>query len=192
MSKQTENQEGGTPLPLTVAPPAKHQTPKMAEGQSAADLLKSFTDQDTQRASERVTSDDDKYQYYLRCHRGHREPAAFLLKNPGSNIVTNDQWFATYKAPGEPYQLDVYCQHCGKFDANGDYYGELVPVPLNYVQPRSRKEIAFAVPPRYLWRYAKDPEVRAKEGQHRGMRMAVEAMNHGLPASVRSREVSNG
>ena len=131
MSKpENEKVARATPSVPPSAPSKAEVDPEVVvepENEAAA-LLRSFSSQEAARAGAAEADDDAKYQYYIRCHRGHKEPAAFLTKNPGSGVVGNDGWFATYKKVGEPYQVDVYCQHCGEFNELGEYFGELVMI----------------------------------------------------------------
>lgn len=163
--------------------------------QDAAALLGAFQADRRQVAKQIASTDDDKYQYYVRCRR-HDQPGIFLRKNPHGGTITVRDWFASYKSVDEPWGRDVWCQHCLEYNAERDEYsGVQFPLAgINYAPTKSAKNVEFHVESRYLFRYAKDPELfrqMAEKGiaLHRGVRMAADAMNHGLPADVVTREV---
>ena len=163
--------------------------------QDAAALLGAFQLESRQRATQIARADDSKYQYYVRCRR-HDQPGIYLRKNPNGGLISNADWFATYKGINEPWSRDIWCQHCLQYDpVKDEYHGEQFPLAgIIYVPTRSAKNVTFGVESRYLFRYPKDKELfeqMAAKGNalHRGVRMAADAMNHGLPADVVTREV---
>lgn len=167
--------------------------PRIKDGPDPIALLERFKDEEANRADQALQLDDEHYQYYVRCHKGHKEPGIFLIGNPNGAVLGNADWFSTYHRAGAPYQLDLYCQHCAKFEGDPDspeYTGELFQLAgIGYVFTRKRNEVLFTVAPRWVWRYAKDADLRAAEGgAHRAVRMNNEQMNHGLPAAVVQRE----
>lgn len=169
----------------------------LKDGPNPVELLKSFQVDRADRAKDAKEADESEYQYFVRCFRGHPEPGIFLMGNPHGQVLGNKDWFSTYHRAGAPYQLDLYCQKCGDFVGDPDepeYRGELFQLAgIDYQFTRKRSEVLFTIRPRWVWRYAKDPERRAEEGgSHRSTRMANVAMNDGLPERVRTTEVARG
>lgn len=171
------------------------ELPDAGTVEDAAALLGAFQLESRQRATQIAKADDSKYQYYVRCRR-HDQPGIYLRKNPNGGLISNADWFATYKGINEPWSRDIWCQHCLQYDpVKDEYHGEQFPLAgIIYVPTRSAKNVTFGVESRYLFRYPKDKELfeqMAAKGNalHRGVRMAADAMNHGLPADVVTREV---
>jgi hypothetical protein len=186
-------QPTGTAKEIITALPVQGPT-----AESAVAMLAAFQADTRVRAKQIAESDDDKYQYYVRCRR-HAAPGIFLTKNPHGSILTNHDWFASYKGVNESWDKDIWCQECLQYDPTTDEYaGVQFPLAgIQYVPTRKAKNTAFSVEGRYLFRYPKDPELFAAmavkgNALHRGVRMAADAMNHGLPADVVTREVTRG
>lgn len=160
-----------------------------AKGIDPAASLKKLADLQLERVTKLPDgTDDDEYQYVLRCTRGC--VGIFLVGgHPNNRVLGNDDWVSNYHAAGERWSHDIYCQVCSdKAMREGGADDILVQLPeINYVRSSIKEGTKFIAPTQWLFRFPKDPELFRKIGMHRATLMANKVMNDGLPEEVVAR-----
>lgn len=142
--------------------------------------------------------DDSKWQYYVRCYRcdqtTHKHHiGVFLTCNPRGRVLTQNEFFASYKNRNDPWWDDVFCQECYRPDEDNEPLGERFGLQVMYAPSIRKRGVMFSVPPDHLFRYAKDPVLAKKIGPHRAERVAYRSGNeHFTPRANEMKEAVRG
>jgi hypothetical protein len=171
------------PTERTTSAPKK----PMVESQADAKALLLLEQERTEEARLKADLEDDsKWHYYVRCYRchenGQHHVGVYLTKNPRGGVITQHEWYSSYKNRNDPWPGDILCQECYKPDAEGECTGEEFQLKVSYEPSTKKKGSMFYVDPNYLWRFAKDGELAKKYGRHRAVRVAYRSGNEQFAA----------
>jgi hypothetical protein len=147
------------------------------EANEATQLLDRLSKEKTVTHEQNTKQDDSKWLYVQQCRRGHI--AFFYKENPLGRVIGPDGWYSKDKRIDEPWRGIVPCQECSTRDAEG-YLTNEEPCQLTYVAP-VRRQTMFMPDPRWVYRYGKTPEIRAKHRPHRAEVLNITAANVGVP-----------
>lgn len=151
---------------------------KKPEANEATQLLDRLSKEKTVTREQDIKQDDSKWMYVQWCRRNHI--AFFYTGNPlDGKSIGPDGWYSRDKRADEPWRGNVPCQECSVRDAEG-YLTTEEPCQLNYLAP-VRRQTVFMVDPRFVYRIAKTPELRAKTRPHRAQILSITAANVGVP-----------